>query len=105
MGHPERGAPMPTTDLSAEPTPAKQPPLRLRRLEASAKAEADLTPDERLCELAAILAAGILRLKTGPQLVATADVSAPDSVPEESSDSTQKRLDLSAPRSPHVLAG
>ena len=59
-----------------------------------AEEDAHLTPDERRREIAAILAAGILRLRT-----------CPESAPEELSDSAQKPLDLSAPGSPHVPAG
>jgi len=36
---------------------------------------ADMTPQQRRQEIAAILAAGLLRLRTRPQLAATSDMS------------------------------
>ena len=63
-----------TTDLSAEGLP---------------KAEADLTPAERLQEIAAILAAGILRLHTRPESMPEPASDGPESAPEKSLDSAR----------------
>ena len=52
---------------------------------------AQMTPDKRLAELAAILARGILRLRTQPGIN-----------PKESAESGQKALDSRCQRSPHV---
>ena len=67
--------------------------------------EVDLSPDERRREIAAIFAAGILRLSTRPQAMPKHANSAVQDGTEEVSDSAQEHLDLSAPPSPHVLAG
>lgn len=68
----ERSVPMSTTDL---------PP----------------TPEERFREVAAILAAGLLRLRTRPQLAAATDILGEHAAPEESSESCQKALGFCAP--------
>ena len=77
---------MSTTDLSTE---------------AWAKADVPLSPDERFREvaaiLAAILAAGLQRLRTRPQLAATADMPGGHAAPAESSESFQKALGFPAP--------
>jgi len=52
---------------------------------------AQMTPDERLAELAAILARGVLRLRTQAGIN-----------PKESVESGQKPLDSGCRRSPHV---
>jgi len=67
--------------------------------------DAELSPDERRREIAAILAAGILRLTTRPQAMPEHADSAPQNGSEKLSDSSQKGLDLSATQSPHVPAG
>jgi len=59
-----------------------------------AGASADLTPKERLHEVASILAAGLLRLRTRPQMAATADMPGEPAAPEESSESCRKALEL-----------
>jgi len=62
---------MHTTDLSAE---------------ASAKAEAHLTPQQRLRELACIFASGFLRLKTCPKTPPDEAAPRPQVTPPESSE-------------------
>ena len=57
--------------------------------------EAELSPDERRREIASILAAGVLRLKTRPGGV-------PDPTAPRRRDNP---LDLSAPPSPHGRTG
>jgi hypothetical protein len=61
----------------------------------------DLTPAERLREIASILASGILRLRTLPESTA----SGPESSPEKSRESRKKSLDAFPPPSPDVPAG
>ena len=63
--------------------------------------EAELTPDQRRREIAAVLAAGILRLKIRPGSLPEPCMSGP----EKSSDSGQKPLALPALPSPHGPAG
>ena len=67
--------------------------------------DADLSSHERRREIATILAAGILRLMTRPESAPEAALPGAETGSEESPDSAQKRLDLSAPPSPHVPAG
>jgi len=67
--------------------------------------DADLSPDERRRQIAAILAAGILRLTTRPQAMPERADSAAQDGTEKVSDSGDKPLDLCAPPSPHVSAG
>jgi len=81
---------MHTTDLSAA---------------ALAKADVSLSTDERLREVAAILAAGLLRLRTRPQLAATSDMSGEHVPPQESADSAQKALGLPPTARPDPHAG
>ena len=69
------------------------------------QADADLSPNERRREIAAILAAGILRLKARPGCLPESATSGPKCAPEKLSDSAQKPLDLSATQSPHVHGG
>jgi hypothetical protein len=74
-----------------------------------------LSPEERLREVAGILATGLLRLRTRPQLAATSDMSgepacAEDSAgrhvpPQESAESAQKALGLPATARPDPHAG
>jgi len=64
-----------------------------------------LSPDERLREVAAILAAGLLRLRARPQLAAAADVSGGHVPPQEAAKSAQKALGLPAPRRPDPHTG
>jgi len=68
-------------------------------LSAGTLAEADvpLSPDERLREVAAILAAGLLRLRTRPQLAATSDITGEPATPQESENSARKALGFCAP--------
>ena len=54
-----------------------------------ATTEADLSPAERLREIAAILAAGILRLHTRPESMPEPAPDGPGSSPEKSSDSAR----------------
>lgn len=67
--------------------------------------EAEPSPDERRRGIAAVLAAGILRLHTRPE--ATPETACP--VAEDAStqrpDSAQKPLDSGGASSPHVPAG
>jgi hypothetical protein len=67
--------------------------------------EADLSPDERRREIAAILAAGVLRLSARPEALPEHTSPGADDAPANSPDSAQKPLDLPAPPSPHVPAG
>jgi hypothetical protein len=64
-----------------------------------------LAPEERLREVAAILAAGLLRLRTRPQLAATSDISGGHVSPRESAESAQKALGLPATPRPDPHAG
>ena len=59
--------------------------------------EPELTPEERFRELAAILAAGILRLRIRPGAAVSA--------PEESAESSRNSLDACRQQSPHDHAG
>jgi len=61
-----------------------------------------LAPDERLHELTAILAAGLLRR---PQLAAPADMSGEPAAPKEPAETSQKPLGLPAPPRPDPPAG
>jgi len=67
--------------------------------------EADLSPDERRREIAAIFAAGILRLSTRPETTPEPASSGPENAPANQSDSIQKPLDSGGGTSPHVPAG
>jgi len=74
-----------------------------------------LSADERLREVAAILAAGLLRLRTRPQLAATSDMSGEPAYAEasagrhvplqESADSARKALGLPATARPDPRTG
>ena len=64
-----------------------------------------LSPDERLREAASILAAGLLRLRTRPQLAATSDMSDGHGGPQESAESARKALGLPATSRPDPHAG
>jgi len=59
--------------------------------------DAALSPEERLTEVAAILASGLLRMKTAPP----ANVP----VPPESAESSEKALEVCAPSRTHPPAG
>lgn len=61
----------------------------------------DPSPDERLSEVAAILARGLLRLKTSRTLTPES----PPKEPQEKQNSIQKPLELSAQTRRHVLTG
>ena len=64
--------------------------------------DADLTPAERLREIATILARGVLRLR---QCAQTSPVSGESRMPEKASKSCRDSLDEGAKTSPHVPAG
>jgi hypothetical protein len=63
--------------------------------------DARLTPMERLREVAAILAAGILRLRAIPKPAPGAACS-PESEPDKLSESGRNPLEVSAEHVPHV---
>jgi hypothetical protein len=63
------------------------------------------TPEERFHEVAAILAAGLLRLRTRPQIAATEDIPGEHAIPPESSESVQKSLGFPAPLRTNVHIG
>jgi len=62
---------------------------------------ADMSPDERRHEIAAILAKGVLRLRVNAK---NSPVSRPHRTPEISSKSQQEALDAGAKTSLHVTA-
>lgn len=64
-----------------------------------------LSAAERLREVAAILAAGLLLLRTRPQPAATSDMPGRHVPPQESADSPQKALGLPATPRPDPYAG
>ena len=66
---------------------------------------AALHPEERLHEVAAILAAGLLRFSCHPQLQADEDLAVENTPPEESSISARNPLGLSPAPSTHGHAG
>ena len=55
------------------------------------------TPQERFRTVAAILAAGLLRLRTRPQVAATTDILGEYAAPTKSSKSCKKPLGFCAP--------
>ncbi len=63
------------------------------------------TPEDRLGEVAAILAAGLLRLHARPELAATSDIPGGPSASQESPGSSRNPLELPAHTSPHPPAG
>ena len=67
--------------------------------------EAALSPDARRREVAAIMAAGILRLSSRPDIASEPTSRDADNAPANRLDSGRHPLDLSAPPSPHVPAG
>ena len=71
----------------------------------SPKTNAALTPDERRREVAAILAAGVLRLTSRPDLVPESADSADADGPGKSSDSAEKALELCTPPRTHCPDG
>jgi hypothetical protein len=75
-------------------------------LPADDSSEADspayLTPDERRRQVAAILARGVLRLRSSGRLPSNPAASAPADL---SSKSRQKALEVSAHTSPHATRG
>ena len=62
------------------------------------------TPEDRLHEVAAILAAGLLRLHARPEL-ATSDIPGGPAAAQESPESSRNPLELPAHPSPHRPAG
>lgn len=58
----------------------------------SATDEPELTPDERMHEIATVLAAGILRLASCPNPMLESDAPGPESGPEKLSDSAKESL-------------
>lgn len=82
--------------------PAPEPPERFASIAHDATRDpADMTPDERRHEVAAILAKGVLRLRESAQ-------NAPGSRPQRTSEDTSKRgreaLDEGAKTILHVTA-
>jgi len=76
--------------------------------DASGKATVPSSPSERLRELAAILAAGLLRLRNRPEFAATSDMSGEHVPPWQSAESAQagrNSLGLAAPPRTHRDAG
>jgi hypothetical protein len=67
--------------------------------------EANPSPDERRREIAAVLAAGILRLTTRPEAAPDSTSSDAEDASTQPPDSAQKPLDSGRGTSPHVLAG
>ena len=67
--------------------------------------EVPTSPEERVREVAAILAVGLLRLSIRPQLAATADMSGEPAALKESPESAQKSLGLSASPRPDPHPG
>ena len=67
--------------------------------------EADLGPDERRHEIAAVLAAGILRLLSRPESAPGAARAGVETAPEGRPNPWQNPLDLPTPSSPHVCVG
>ena len=63
------------------------------------------TPEDRLSEVAAILAAGLLRLHSRPELAATSDIPGGPAAAQESPESSRNPLELPAHTSPHPPAG
>jgi len=63
------------------------------------------TPEDRLREVAAILAAGLLRLHARPDLAATSDIPGSPATAPESPESSRNPLELPAHPSPHRPAG
>lgn len=63
------------------------------------------TPEERRREVAAILAKGLLRLRTPLECLAEPDAHGQGNIPKELSESDRNCLDESAPPRLHVPAG
>mgnify|MGYP001035983030 CR=1 FL=1 len=72
---------------------------------ARAKTGAALTPDERRHEVAAIFAAGVLRLRSRPDIPPESTDSAAADGPRKSSDSARKALELCPPPRTHCPDG
>jgi hypothetical protein len=64
-----------------------------------------LSAEERFREVASILAAGLLRLRSRPQLATTSDMPGEHVPPQESADSAQKALGLPATPRPDPRTG
>jgi hypothetical protein len=65
---------------------------------------AAMSPSQRRCEIAAILARGVLRLRQCRENTHDSRPSRTAETPEESSESGRDRLDAGAKTSPHVPA-
>lgn len=61
----------------------------------------DLSPGERFSEIAAILATGVLRLKSRPMIASESAVPAS----KKAADSSEKPLEYQAEKRLHVLTG
>ena len=72
---------------------------------SSPKTDAALTQDERRHEVAAILAAGVLRLTSRPDVLSELAHSADPDGPGKSSDSAEKALELCTPPRTHCPDG
>ena len=92
---------MHTMGLSADLSGA----ARGAKPEALAKADIPLAPEERLREIAATLAAGILRLRACHEFIPEMAAPGPEDAHRNSSDFGQKALDVQPPQSPHVSNG
>jgi len=67
--------------------------------------DADLSPAERRREIAAILAAGVLRLTTRPEATPVSTTCDAGDASAQRPDSAEKPLDSGGASSPHVPAG
>ena len=63
------------------------------------------SPEERLREVARILASGVLRMRRGLLAPPAVPLTAPERDPQEPSESDRNYLDVSASPRPHVPAG
>ena len=65
----------------------------------------DMTPEERLAEVAAVLAQGVLHLRMPPTRADAGTEASHTFAQEEPSDSRRKRLDSGRETGPHVIGG
>jgi len=66
--------------------------------------DADLTPDDRFCKIASILAVGILRLKTIPKTTTETPVCGTDGASKKPIESGKNCLDVLPTQRTHVPA-